>query len=49
MSKNTSENAGFIGLGEEAPGSPEGYRWDGMSLTLFLDREAFQFVNNATR
>ena len=44
-----AQNAGFIGLGEEAPGSPEGDRWDGVSLTLFLDREALQFVNTATR
>ena len=43
------QNAGFIGLGEEAPGSPESDRWDGVSLTLFLDREALQFVNAATR
>jgi phospholipid/cholesterol/gamma-HCH transport system substrate-binding protein len=43
------QNAGFIGLGEEAPGSPESDRWDGVSLTLFLDREALQFVNTATR
>jgi len=44
-----AQNAGFIGLGEEAPGSPEGDRWDGVSLTLFLDRAALQFVNTATR
>ena len=43
------QNAGFIGLGEEAPGSPDSDRWDGVSLTLFLDREALQFVNTATR
>ncbi len=43
------QNAGFIGLGEEAPGSPESDRWDGVSLTLFLDRQALQFVNTATR
>jgi phospholipid/cholesterol/gamma-HCH transport system substrate-binding protein len=43
------QNAGFIGLGEEAPGSPENDRWDGVSLTLFLDRELLQFINTATR
>jgi hypothetical protein len=43
------QNAGFIGLGEEAPGSPDGDRWDGVSLTLFLDRSELQFVNTASR
>jgi phospholipid/cholesterol/gamma-HCH transport system substrate-binding protein len=43
-----AQNAGFIGLGSEAPGSPDGAAWDGVSLTLFLDREALQFVNTAT-
>jgi phospholipid/cholesterol/gamma-HCH transport system substrate-binding protein len=43
------QNVGLIGLGEEAPGSPEDDRWDGVSLTLFLDREALQFVNTAAR
>ena len=32
------QNTGFIGLGEEAAGSPDKDRWDGVSLTLFLDR-----------
>ncbi len=43
------QNAGFIGLGEDAPGSPDKDRWDGVSLTLFLDRQELQFVNTATR
>lgn len=43
------QSAGFIGLGDEAPGSPDGERWDGVSLTLFLDREELQFANAATR
>jgi phospholipid/cholesterol/gamma-HCH transport system substrate-binding protein len=42
------QNAGLIGLGDEAPGSPDGGKWDGVSLTLFLDRAALQFVNTAT-
>ena len=42
------QNAGFIGLGDEATGSPDKDHWDGISLTLFLDREALQFVNTAT-
>jgi phospholipid/cholesterol/gamma-HCH transport system substrate-binding protein len=32
------QNAGFIGLGGEAFGSPDKDHWDGVSLTLFLDR-----------
>ena len=43
------QNAGFIGLADEASGSPDGERWDGVSLTLFIDRQALQFVNTATR
>ena len=43
------QNAGFIGLGDEAPGSPDKDRWDGVSLTLFLDRAELQFVNTAAR
>jgi phospholipid/cholesterol/gamma-HCH transport system substrate-binding protein len=43
------QNAGFIGLGDEADGSPEKDHWDGVSLTLFLDREALQFSNTATK
>ena len=33
-----SQNAGFIGLGDEAPNSPANDRWDGAALTLFLGR-----------
>lgn len=39
------QNAGFIGLGEEAFESPDKNRWDGVSLTLFLDRGALQTTN----
>jgi phospholipid/cholesterol/gamma-HCH transport system substrate-binding protein len=38
------QHTGFIALGDEAPGSPSGKSWDGVSVTLFLDREALQFV-----
>jgi hypothetical protein len=37
------QNTGYISLAEDAPGSPAGERWDGVSLTLFLDREELQF------
>src|SRR5712691_11606406 len=43
------QNAGFIGLGEEAVNSPDKDRWDGVSLTLFLDREELQLANTASR
>ena len=39
------QNAGFIGLGAEAPNSPDKDRWDGVSLTLFLDRTELQLAN----
>ena len=32
------QNAGFIGLGDQALDSPNKGRWDGVSLTFFLDR-----------
>jgi phospholipid/cholesterol/gamma-HCH transport system substrate-binding protein len=37
------QNVGYIAL-DEAAGSPAGDRWDGVALTLFLDRTALQFV-----
>ena len=39
------QNAGFIGLGVEALNSPDKDRWDGVALTLFLDRTALQVAN----
>jgi phospholipid/cholesterol/gamma-HCH transport system substrate-binding protein len=39
------QNAGFIGLGTEAVGSPEKDRWDGVAITLFLDRTELQLAN----
>jgi len=41
------QNAGFIGLGIEALNSPDKGRWDGVSLTLFLDRTELQLANEA--
>jgi phospholipid/cholesterol/gamma-HCH transport system substrate-binding protein len=39
----TPQNTGFIALGDEAEGSPEGDgTWDGIALALFLDREALR-------
>jgi len=39
------QNAGFIGLGVDAPGSPDGEHWDGVAITLFLERSALQVDN----
>jgi phospholipid/cholesterol/gamma-HCH transport system substrate-binding protein len=41
------QTAGFIGLGTEALNSPDNDRWDGVALTLFLDRAELQLVNGA--
>ena len=40
----TPQNTGSIALAAEAPGSPNKDRWDGVALTLFLDREQLQFA-----
>lgn len=42
------QTAGFIGLGAEALNSPDKDRWDGVALTLFLDRAELQLTNGAT-
>jgi phospholipid/cholesterol/gamma-HCH transport system substrate-binding protein len=34
------QSTGYIALGREAPGSPSGTTWDGVAITLFVDREA---------
>ena len=39
------QTAGFIGLGAEALNSPDKDRWDGVALTLFLDRTELQLAN----
>ena len=39
------QSTGYIALGDEATGSPEGDgKWDGVAITLFLDREALQLA-----
>jgi phospholipid/cholesterol/gamma-HCH transport system substrate-binding protein len=39
------QSTGFIALGDQAPNSPEGDgTWDGVAITLFLDREALQLA-----
>jgi phospholipid/cholesterol/gamma-HCH transport system substrate-binding protein len=39
------QNTGYIGLGSDVEGSPAGTKWDGVSLTLFLDTAALQFAD----
>ena len=43
----TPQNAGYISLGNDAKGSPNGGSWDGVAITLFVDREALQFAAQA--
>jgi phospholipid/cholesterol/gamma-HCH transport system substrate-binding protein len=43
------QNVGFIGLGDEALNAPDKQRWDGVALTLFLDRGELRMTNAATR
>ncbi len=38
------QNVGYIALGNDAAGSPADDRWDGVALTLFLDRTALEFA-----
>ena len=38
------QHTGSIALAGEAKGSPDKDRWDGVALTLFLDREQLQFA-----
>jgi hypothetical protein len=40
----TPQNAGYISLGNDAQGSPNDDEWDGVAITLFVDREDLQFV-----
>ena len=39
------QNTGYIALGSDVEGSPAGKKWDGVSLTLFLDTAALQFAD----
>jgi phospholipid/cholesterol/gamma-HCH transport system substrate-binding protein len=41
------QHTGYIAL-DTAEGSPSGKRWDGVAITLFLDRDALQFARQAT-
>jgi phospholipid/cholesterol/gamma-HCH transport system substrate-binding protein len=43
------QNVGFIGLGLEALNSPDKERWDGVALTLFLNRGELQVANAGPR
>jgi phospholipid/cholesterol/gamma-HCH transport system substrate-binding protein len=38
------QHTGFIALGNDADGSPAGDTWDGVAVTLFLDRDRLRFV-----
>jgi hypothetical protein len=42
------QHTGYIAL-DQAKDSPSGNRWDGVAITLFLDREALQFAQQASR
>jgi phospholipid/cholesterol/gamma-HCH transport system substrate-binding protein len=42
------QHTGYIAL-EQAKDSPSGNHWDGVAITLFLDREALQFSQQASR
>ena len=37
-------NTGFISLGNDAMGSPQDEKWDGVAIALFLETGALQFV-----
>jgi phospholipid/cholesterol/gamma-HCH transport system substrate-binding protein len=37
---------GFIALGDDAPGSPEGDKWDGVAIALFADPAALQLATD---
>ncbi|MGE3404582.1 MAG: MlaD family protein [Vicinamibacterales bacterium] len=38
------QNTGAIALGADAPGSPADGTWDGVAITLFLDRQELRFA-----
>jgi len=40
----TQQSTGSIALADDAQGSPSKDRWDGVALTLFLDREQLQLA-----
>jgi outer membrane protein OmpA-like peptidoglycan-associated protein len=39
-----TQHTGYIALAGEAPGSPLGDAWNGVAITLFLDRDELRFV-----
>ncbi|HEY6359977.1 MAG TPA: MlaD family protein [Vicinamibacterales bacterium] len=39
------QTVGYIALGGDAPGSPDGDTWNGVALTLFLDRTELQLAS----
>jgi phospholipid/cholesterol/gamma-HCH transport system substrate-binding protein len=39
-----AQNTGYIGLGAEAPGSPDRDTWDGVAISLFLDNKQLEFA-----
>ena len=39
-----AQHTGFIALAGNAPGSPLGGEWNGVAITLFLDRDELQFA-----
>ena len=43
------QHTGSIALAEDAKGSPDGDKWDGVAVTLFLDRDKLQFAPQETR
>ena len=45
-----AQNTGFIALADDAVGSPDNGKWEGVALTLFLDRADLSFATQtATR
>jgi phospholipid/cholesterol/gamma-HCH transport system substrate-binding protein len=42
------QHTGYIAL-DAATGSPSGKRWDGVAITLFVDRDSLRFSNQASR
>jgi phospholipid/cholesterol/gamma-HCH transport system substrate-binding protein len=41
------QNTSYLGLGADGAGSPEGERWDGVAIALFLDTKELQFAAQA--
>lgn len=38
------QHTGYMALGADAQGGPDGPQWDGVALTLFFDARELQFV-----